>query len=179
MQQDMADRLERMLTGPAAFKPFFRKFFNNAQAAEAYRIYTDSDERGVYVNYNLRTVQLVNDHYTIMVFRTTDPLSDSEIEALKDKASEVPPGMARAEAVWFRNMEQWVGPERDFSQIQQALGNSQKGEWAYVASYTDEIFPLVIYAKKGGIVSLLPVSEKMIVKLGLDKPLVSINEGLY
>ncbi len=179
MQQDMADRLERMLTGQPAFKPFFRRFFNNAQATEAYRIYTDSDERGVYINYNLRTVQLVNNNYTIMVFRTTDPLGDSEIDELKNKASEVPPGMAKAEAVWFRNVEQWIGPERDFSQIQQALGDAQKGQWAYVAAYTNETFPLVIYAKKGGIVSLLPVSEKMIIKLGLDKPLVSINEGLY
>ncbi|NCU40304.1 hypothetical protein EOL73_00910 [Candidatus Saccharibacteria bacterium] len=177
----MADRLERMLTSSVAFKPFFRKFFNRAQATEAYKIYTDSDERGVYLNFNLRTVQLAKDHYNIMVFRTTEPFtfSDSELELLKSKASEVPPGMAKAEAVWFRNMEQWVGPNRDFSQIQQALGNFEAGIWAFVAAYTDESFPLVIYAKKGDTVSLLPVSEKMIEKLGLNKPLVSVNEGLY
>lgn len=179
MQQDIADRLERMLTNSAAFKPFFKKFFNGAQAAEAYRVYTDSEYRGVYVNHLLRVVTMGNDNYSIMVFRASEDISSEELAAMKSKAAEIPPGMARAEAVWFRNMEQWVGPQRDFSQIQQAIGGSGTDTWAYVAAYTKEDYPIVVYAKKGDTVSLLPVSVSMVDKLGLNKPLVSKNEGLY
>lgn len=179
MQQDMADRLARMLTSAAAFKPFFRRFFNQAQANEAYRVYTDSDHNGVFVNHNLRTIQLGKDFYSVMVFRTGDPLTDLELDQMRTKALEIPPGMAKSEAVWFRNMEQWVGPQRDYSQIQQAIGDAANNTWAYVAAYTDENHPVVVYARKGNTVSLLPVSDKMIHRLGLDKPLVSVNEGLY
>lgn len=179
MQQDMADRLERMLTSARAFAPFFRKFFNKAQCNEAWRVYTDSDRHGVFVNHNLRTVKLGKDYYTIMVARAGEPIADHELEEMRNKSLEVPPGMAKSEAVWFRNMDQWIGPARDYSQIQQAIGDANSSTWAYVAAYTDEIYPVVVYARKGDTVSLLPVSEKMIKKFGLDQPLVSVNKGLY
>ena len=178
MRQDQADRLSRILVSARAFRPFFKGILSGFRVEASWKVFTDSDIRGVFVNHKLRTVTFGKNAYTMYTFQLVDQISDEDLTYLSEKALEVPPGMMRAEAIYYKLMDQWLGDRRDASQIQFAMGDQEKQRFVFVAAYTDDEMPLVVFSRKGNQINLLPVTSEVVKKLGLDKPLVSQNTEL-
>lgn len=105
MRQDQADRLSRILVSARAFRTFFKGILSGFRVEASWKVFTDSDIRGVFVNHKLRTVTFGKNAYTMYTFQLVDQISDEDLTYLREKALEVPPGMMRAEAIYY---DRWI-----------------------------------------------------------------------
>lgn len=178
IQQAQADRLKRMLVTKDAFLPFFKGLFSGAKVTDAWKVYTQAEENGVHINYKLRTIEASGQKCTMYAFWTTDEPTVEELTFLKSKALEVSPGLMRAESAPYKTFQEWTNISQDMSRIQTALGDKEKRRYVYVVSGTDDEMPLVIFSRRGHIVSLLPVRNHIVHALGLDHAQVGIQTKL-